>query len=281
MKTYYYQILRYIHDQFTGEFVNIGVVLYSPDNLFLKAKVTQRYTRLTSMFPEANGKYVITSAKFLESVVNNHYAPRFNELFPLSPKMDFITSGILKKDDSALQLTDVQKAIDIDLDAALNGIFNSLVEKYLPEDNPTRLVDEDVWKKKYKDYFDRYKVSERLISHAVQTKNDLFQFDKAWKNEIWHIYEPLSFDLKMEDTVKDKVYRWAGRIQELSQADESVHLTFMIMVPSRHSNLENFVRTSLQTRLDNLNIDVVSESQAEYLAKQVASQMEIHDNSIN
>jgi hypothetical protein len=133
MKTYYYQILRYIHDQFTGEFVNLGVVVYSPDEMFLKAKVTQRYTRVTSMFPEANGKFIISSSRFLENMINNHFAPKLKELFPLSPNMEIITSEILKKDDSALQLTSVQKAIDIDLDAALHGIFNSIVDKYMTD----------------------------------------------------------------------------------------------------------------------------------------------------
>jgi hypothetical protein len=278
MKTFYYQILRYIHDQFTGEFVNLGVVIYSPNEMFLKAKVTQRYTRITSMFPEANGKYIINSARYLENQINHQYAPRLNELFPLSPKMEHITSEILRKDDSSLQLTEVQKAIDIDLDAALSGIFNSLVEKYLPEEKSVRMADEDVWRKKYKDYFDRYKVSDRLIPHAIQTKNDLFQFDKAWKNEIWHIYEPLSFDLKKEETVKDKVYRWAGRINELSQAKEPCDVTFMVMIPTKHAKLEKFIKNSLQINVETLNIKVVTDSQAEFLAKEIAYQMELHDS---
>lgn len=278
MKTFYYQILRYIHDQFTGEFVNLGVVIYSPNEMFLRAKVTQRYSRITSMFPEANGKYIISSARYLENQINHQYAPRLNELFPLSAKMEHITSEILKKDDSALQLTDVEKAVDIELDAGLSGIFNSLVEKYLPEEKSTRMADEDVWRKKYKDYFDRYKVSDRLIPHAIQTKNDLFQFDKAWKNEIWHVYEPLSFDLKKEETVKDKVYRWAGRINELSQAKEPCDVTFMVMIPTQHAKLEKFIKSSLQINLDTLNIKVVTDSQAEFLAKEIAIQMELHDN---
>lgn len=278
MKTYYYQLLRYIHDQFTGEFVNLGVVVYSPEELFLKAKVTQRFTRLTSLFPEANGKFVVSSARFFENQINHQFAPRLQEIFSLSPNMESITSQILKRDDSALQLTEVKKAIDIDLDAAVHGIFSSIVEKYLPEDKSERLGDEEVWKKKYKNYFDRFKVSERLSAHSVQTQNDVFHFEKAWKNEIWHCYEPLSFDLKREDTVKDKVYRWAGKIRELSQSNETVQLTFMTMIPSKHNNLVDFVKSSLETHLEHIEVEVVTELEAEGLARKISQQMEWHDS---
>lgn len=278
MKTYYYQLLRYIHDQFTGEFVNLGVVVYSPEEMFLKAKVTQRYTRITSLFPESNGKFVVNSAKFFENQINHQFAPRLKEIFSLSSNMESITSQILKRDDSALQLTEVKKAIDIDLDAAVHGIFSSIVERYLPDDKSERLGDEEVWKKKYKYYFDHFKVSERLSSHAVQTQNDVFHFDKAWKNEIWHCYEPVSFDLKREDTVKDKVYRWVGKIRELSQSDEKVHLTFMTMIPSKHNNLVDFVKTSLETQFQNIEVEVVTEIEAESLAKRISTQMEWHDS---
>ena len=31
MKPYQYQVIRYTHDRVTGEFVNVGVVLYVPE----------------------------------------------------------------------------------------------------------------------------------------------------------------------------------------------------------------------------------------------------------
>jgi hypothetical protein len=41
MKTTYSTItLRYLHDVVTGEFFNIGVVLYSPEQRFLEARFT-------------------------------------------------------------------------------------------------------------------------------------------------------------------------------------------------------------------------------------------------
>ncbi len=57
MIKYQYQILRYVHDQFTGEFGNLGVVMYAPKNRFLKCKVVSKYARLSSFFGEINGQF--------------------------------------------------------------------------------------------------------------------------------------------------------------------------------------------------------------------------------
>ena len=51
MKTTYSTItLRYMHDVVTGEFVNIGVVLYVPEQRFLDARFTTSYERLNAAF---------------------------------------------------------------------------------------------------------------------------------------------------------------------------------------------------------------------------------------
>ena len=51
MKTNYSTlILRYVHDVVTGEFANIGVVLYAPDQRFLEARFATSYERLNAIF---------------------------------------------------------------------------------------------------------------------------------------------------------------------------------------------------------------------------------------
>jgi hypothetical protein len=281
MKSYYYQVLRYVHDQFTGEFVNLGVIVYSTEHGFIQAKVTHRFTRVTSLFPEAKGKFIVDSVKHFENRINHHIAPQLNQIFTPSTNLETITSKILRRDDSALQLSEVQKAIDVDLESAINYQFGIMVNKYLPEElADKRLNDDDVWRKKYKDYFDKYHVSNRLISHTVTTENDVFAFDKAWKNEIWHCYEPLSFDLKREETVKEKVYRWVGKINELANSKEEVHLTFLTSIPKKHQSLVNFVKASLESEIKSVHVDLVFESEAEIIAKQIASEMEAHDAQV-
>ncbi|MEA5427330.1 DUF3037 domain-containing protein [Arcicella lustrica] len=278
MKKYQYQILRYVHDQFTGEFVNLGVVVYSPDELFLKASVSQRYGRITAMFPNANGKFIAKIAKNFESSIKE-VSSQLTSLFRPSENLSIITKSILPQDDSALILTEVRHAIDIEIDTAISDLFHDLVEKYLDKTSEHTLSDEDVWRKKYKSYFDKYRITNRLTSHEVSTKNDSFLFDKSWKNEIWHCYQPISFNLHSSDAIKNKVYRWSGILREMDTSNEKIHITFLATLSDSHQKLNDFIKQSLDQNSDFVEVDVVLESDAELIAQKISNQILEHDDN--
>src|SRR3972149_7639852 len=64
---YSFSILRYIHDIVTGEFINVGVVLYSPKGRFLSAICTSRYGRLTRMFSNVNGDHFRQVLRYIQA----------------------------------------------------------------------------------------------------------------------------------------------------------------------------------------------------------------------
>ena len=70
MKNFQYQIIRYVHDQFTGEYVNLGVVVFAYNDIFLKAITTTKYSRVTAMFPTANEAFVSKTLRHL--MVSSH-----------------------------------------------------------------------------------------------------------------------------------------------------------------------------------------------------------------
>lgn len=275
MKTYQYQILRYVHDQYTGEFVNLGVVVYSPEESFLKTLVSQRYSRITSMFPNANGRFIAKLVRNFEILIK-HASKELTGIFKPSDYLTSITNLILPPDDSALVLTEARYAIDIDLDAALNDLYNDLVVKYMDFSPEHSLTDEDVWKKKYKSYFDKYHITEKLVQHEVTTKNDVFSFDKAWKNEIWHCYQPVSFDLQSKDAIKGKAYKWSGALNELGKIEEKIHITFLISLSPNFDTL-NFIKETLDQDKSSIDIDVVVDTQADFIARQISKAIQLHE----
>lgn len=279
MKKYQYQIIRYVHDHFTGEYVNVGVVVYSKEDRFLASKTTGRYQRITHMFPEANGKWVL---KVLDNFNHrlNKLAKELSELFTPSELLEQITNSIILRDNGAIQLSEPKMAIDVSLEAALDDLYNSQVEKYIANKaDKNSLLDEDVWKMKYKVYFEKYGINKRLQVHEVKVPKDVFSFDKSWKNEIWHSYEPLSFVLKEKDSVKDKVYKWAGRLQALQQGNERLHLTLLTSISPKHKEMMSFINEYLKVDVENLKVDIVTEDKAENLAKEIQRQIELHDRS--
>ena len=278
MKNYQYQIIRYVHDQFTGEFVNLGIIVYAPNDMFLKTITTKKYSRITSMFPSANGVFILKTLRSFENGIKS-LSKEIDGLFK-KPFNDLaaITSSILPKDDSAIMLSEVKQSLDIDFDLALKDLYAQLVEKYSNIDNkPPSLSDLDVWNKKYKLYLDKYKITNQLIKHSVVTKNDSFNFSKSWKNEVWHCYEPVSFDLQHEDSIKDKAYKWNGKLRELEKSNEKIHLTFLANLPSHSLKLTALIKEALKQQSANLKIELVQENEAEQLAQRISADIAEHD----
>lgn len=276
MIKYQYQILRYIHDQFTGEFGNVGIVVYSPESNFLRCKVVGRYSRLSDFFGNINGQFLIAGIKHFEVNINK-IGENVND-FALERKLDnelsHITSILLPKDDSALQLTDTSYGLDIDPEITLLDLFERVIEKYNNEGQATHHTDYHAWSKVYKNYFDKYGITRKLKKHTVETGKDTIAFDKAWKNGVWNCYQALSFDLKSEDAIKGKVYKWSGIIKALEASKEKIHLYFLTTSPSEHKDLSNFIKDTLTLKDDVLAVEIVNEDSAEAFAVKVSKDME-------
>jgi len=123
-KGYNYQLVRYIHDQSTSEFVNVGVIVYHSESKFLKSCFLKNFDRVLNFFnSEPNVVFLKNYLKQFEEGINKIDLNKFNDI-------DSITSSILPKDDSAIQCSDVFGGIDTDFDSALNMLFNLSVNKY-------------------------------------------------------------------------------------------------------------------------------------------------------
>jgi hypothetical protein len=279
MKKYQYQIIRYVHDHFTGEYVNVGVVAYSNEDRFLGSKTTSRYLRIKNMFPNANGKMVIQLLNKFNSRLKK-VADELSGFFPPSSSLDQITSSIMIKDNNALQFSEVKRGIDIDIESALNDLYNSQVERYIfDRESGQSLLDDDVWRVKYREYFEKYGIDKRLKPHKVKVPKDIITFEKSWKNDIWHCYEPLSFFLKEKDSIKDKVYKWAGKLQGLQHSNEALHLTLLTSISGEHKDLMPFINEYLKVESVFLKVDIVTDDQAEKVAQEIFETMEKHDRN--
>jgi len=62
---YSYVTLRYVHDIVTGEFVNVGVVVYAPSQNFLRARFLTDFRRLNAMFREIDDAHLREMLQYL------------------------------------------------------------------------------------------------------------------------------------------------------------------------------------------------------------------------
>ncbi|MCB0649070.1 MAG: DUF3037 domain-containing protein [Saprospiraceae bacterium] len=280
MKSYQYQIIKYVHDHFTSEFVNVGVVVYDPETKFLNCRTSSKYKRINQFFPKAEGKKVVQLLQYFETSIARK-SQELQGLFKPSISLSELTSSIIPKDGSVIQYSEVRTGVDLNLEAALNDLYKDVVDKYTEErQNNTSPTDDDIWRTKYKLHFDNAGITSRLKSHVIKTKNDDFSFSKAWKNEIWHCYEPLSFELQNKEAIKEKVYKWAGKLQGIKQTDEKINITLMTSLSEHFSSMKPFIHEYLDVDTENVEIDIVFDNEVTEFVHRITLQMEEHDNHI-
>jgi hypothetical protein len=141
---YSFTILRYVHDVVTGEFANVGVVLYAPEQRYLEARFTSSYERLNALFVKIDhGNY--------RNLIR-HIGNRFTELaaevregLNLAPVqgIDELARRVLPSDDSSLQWSAAGGGFSDNVAETLGQLYARMVERYLRTGEVARRSDED------------------------------------------------------------------------------------------------------------------------------------------
>lgn len=71
MKRYEYSLLRYCHSPKSGEIVNVGLILFIPDERALVGFITPRYARLKHVFPSLDGQKYRAIAHMTQNQIND------------------------------------------------------------------------------------------------------------------------------------------------------------------------------------------------------------------
>lgn len=281
MKTYEYKVLRYLPDRVSGEFVNVGLVLFQQEERFLKAGFVRSVSRVSSFFPGLDGRSLQRRLRHLEGMLDdfaNHLNAARQVLLERPTSLESITNRFLVSDDTALQFSESKFGLDDDFDLTFSELYDRLVENYTPNISEDVRTDYDVWKKLYRPLFEKRNITNRLQAHKVTTAKDIIEFPYAWKNEIWHCYEPVTFDLKKADSVKNKVYRWVGRLDELRTSEEPLTLQLLAALPTDDPELIAFILDKLDDKVfGSATVSVVQQQEAEQFTRQVQKELIEHD----
>ena len=184
-----------------------------------------------------------------------------------------VLSSILPKDDSSIIISKEFTGIDLVLDNAFNDIFERMVNQHNVE-NQKHITDKDVWQKHYKSYFEKYDYKNEIVSRTVKTKGDKLVFEHAIKNGKWNFLEPVTFDLTRPINVKDKVYKWVGKLDELDSSKEDFNLYLLTILPE-NKKLRKFIKDRItKKQADNFNVKIIEPKDAGKLAKQIKEELD-------
>ena len=129
-----YCALRYFHDVWTGEFLNIGVVLFCPDQAFLGSRISCGIQRARFTFGDVN---IELFQGFTKDLVHLLEQERTNlRGIPALSKEDGLSriiTGVLPHDDSSFQWGPILGGMTDSPEAEVDSLYDRYVGRYEKE----------------------------------------------------------------------------------------------------------------------------------------------------
>jgi len=274
MKQYTYQIIRYLPDRVSGEFVNVGLVMFNAEEKFLQAKTIRKIGRVKHLFPQVASTSFTRKLKKISDKFNSINSKWKTELdFNKFAEIKSVTKMVFPDDDSAVIFSPVLTGIDISLESAFEDLYDRLINQH-NQDQDKYLTDKEVWQKHYKSYFDQYEYKSQITTKTVKTAGDELNFDFAVKNGKWNYLEPVTFDLSNPNNVKDKVYKWMGKLNELDSSAEEFNIYLLSVMPE-DKKLKKFIKERIsKVEADNFEVSILEPKDASKFAAQLKKEIE-------
>jgi hypothetical protein len=276
-----FRILRYIHDSFTGEFLNVGLALYAQSVPFFRVRLLRKYTRITNTFPSADGehyhRYMSALQVQFDHLVESVHSQQLS-LQPWQPKLiDELLAKVLPPDDSSIQFGPTQGGMAGGLDAVFSDLYYRLVETYVPVDERQSRTEHEIWNLFSKPLHVQ-NVARLLHPTIIHTAKDEIEFEHAWKNGKWNALQPLSFDLQQAGSIQKKARLWLGTNVIFNESPEIGKVYYLLGKPRRD---DPTLQKAYLKALDLLGsgehakkIEIIQEEEAEEFARQISPQIQ-------
>lgn len=271
MRPYTFTVLRYVHDIMTSEFVNVGIVLYVPSIGLVKEKTSLSIGRIRCVFPNLDRKAYSDSIKAIRKAIGGVGAQKNSE----TADARSIASMGVPVDDSSFQWSACGSGITDDPDKALHQLYARLV-KYYDNKSPARRTDDDVWRL-VRDKLQEKNVQVKLEEKTIVGTDDQIEFKHAWKNGVWHAYEPVSLDLADADGIKDKARRWRGHLSAVADgASEPLKLHLIVGTPQNQLLMPAYKRALTILKHSAFSPEVYEENQIDRLIERIEDEVSTH-----
>ncbi|MBI4909981.1 MAG: DUF3037 domain-containing protein [Acidobacteria bacterium] len=276
---YSFSVLRYVHDAVTQEFINIGVAVYSREAAFLRAVCTSHYARITRTFTRIDGARFRQLTSYIQDQVNAIGESLPSEL-PFEPgrAIEQLLARVLPPDDSSVQFSPVRVGLSHDLEKTVADLLERYVERYALPSESSRREDEDVWRT-FREPLERRHITAHLAAKRIVAPDYEYEFQRAWKNKVWHVYEPVSFDLLDRGSIVEKANRWVGRATSLHDSSEPFKIHLLLGEP-QDSHLQDTFRKA-RNILNKMpgHYQLISESDAEAFAEELEREVHAHEKA--
>ncbi|QQT28619.1 DUF3037 domain-containing protein [Sphingobacterium multivorum] len=279
MKKFQYQVLQFCPDKVTGEFLNVGIVVFDPTNQNLAYRILHKVGSIGQLFEQANTRYLIKQLNTIHTSLNKikNAIERDKLGMNVFKSVDELTRKAFVRDDSALLFSDIRHSLDISIDHLVDYLGERMLTVGKIEIDQDIKSDKEVWTKMFKRYFDDRDISPLLSPRTVKTKYDEISFEHTWKNGHINFFESVNFDLQKEDTIKNKVRRWAGQIEELKTVGEELHLYILANMPDANDQMSEYISSFLSDKSSkDVRVDIVTLNEADSFVNDLKEEIVNH-----
>jgi hypothetical protein len=276
---YTFSVLRYVHDPVTQEFINIGVAVYSREAGFLCAECTTHYARITRMFTKIDGNRFRQLTRYIQERIGAIGESLPTELpFETGGAIEHLLARVLPPDDSSVQFSRPGAGLSQDLAKTTAELFERYVERYALTGESSRRDDEDIWRS-FREPLERRHITAHLAPKRIVASNYEYEFQRAWKNGVWHLYEPVSFDMLDGGSIVEKANRWVGRATSLNDSAESFEIHMLLGEPQDTRLQDTFMKAERILRKMPGKCELVRESEAEAFAEEFEREIHQHEKA--
>jgi len=273
---YSFSVLRYVHDPATQEFINIGIAVFSSEAKYLDAICTIKYRRISDAFCKIDGTRFRQMSQYIQDSIRSA-GEIYSSSFPFEKNQNIeqILAKILPPDDSSIQFSKAGVGISSNLEKTLDDLYKRYVGRYLAAGESTRRDNEDVWRV-FKDPLDRANVTPRLTPKRIIAPDYEYEFQRSWKNEILHVYKPVSFDMIKADSMLEKANKWVGRVTSLRDSAEPFCISLLLGEPQDERLKAAFIKAeNILNKMPGKH-EFIREADAESFAKELATEIQKH-----
>lgn len=231
---YSYTVLQYVHDVVTGERVNVGIIMFAPASRMLSVRVRTTIGRFRGLYPDLNREAFTAAMHAAErSVLALGRSLEQGGLLFAHGDAVAIAGRALPSDDSSLRWSSpAGTGLTDDISETAERLFKRYVSQYDALSSHRR-SDEDIWRPVRQKLIDR-DLSSLFEEKTISGDVDEIVFKHAWKNGVWHVYEPVSFDLADADGIKTKAREWRGHLAAVADgATDKFKPHFIVGAPAR------------------------------------------------
>jgi len=232
-------ILQYVHDVRSRERLNFGILLVCPQKRFVSFRGLERFGRIKAAFPAVN----TTSLKDFCRGLHKLIAAQKNDQLCIDWEQERGAVAMFRKlivpSDSAIEASDVLKGVTASPEQTLQWLYSEYVPQEPIKTRPRE--DGDVWTDFAKKLHSKNaNILGKFITRRIEATHYEHTFKYVYKNGVYNIIQPLSFDLSEPDGIREKAVSWAGKINalELNKSTDS-RLMLLIGDHSGEGNLYN------------------------------------------